>query len=424
MFVDVAKIYIKGGDGGQGAVSFRREKYIPRGGPDGGDGGDGGNVVFVVDPGMHTLMDFRYKTRYKAESGFNGGSNNKKGRNGKELHIRVPPGTVIKDAETGRILADMRHHSLTKILARGGRGGKGNARFATSTRQAPRFSQPGEKGEERWVVLELKSIADVGLIGFPNVGKSTILSVLTSARPKIANYHFTTLTPNLGVVEIDREHSFILADIPGLIEGAHKGSGLGHDFLRHIERTRMFVHVVDVSGMEGRDPIEDYNVINKELEAYSSKLMQRPQVVAANKCDIPGWEQNFEKLKEYLEPRGIKVFPISAVQKQGFKELLWEIENMLKELPADESFEDDEEDIYSSALYEQPFEITLDGDVYVVSGPVVDRLLDSVNLNDNESLQYFQRMLRRRGIIDALREKGIKDGDTVRIRDVEFDYID
>lgn len=424
MFVDIAKIFIKGGDGGNGAVSFRREKYVPRGGPDGGDGGDGGNVIFIVDSGMHTLMDFRYKKHYKAESGYNGGGNNKKGKNGEDLYIRVPPGTVIKDIGTGKVLADLRHHGQTKVLAHGGRGGKGNARFATSTRQAPRFAQPGSKGEERWVLLELKSIADVGLIGFPNVGKSTILSVLTSARPKIANYPFTTLTPNLGVVEVDREHSFVLADIPGLIEGAHKGSGLGHDFLRHIERTRMLIHVVDVSGMEGRDPVEDYNIINKELEAYSSKLIQRPQVVAANKCDIPGWEKNFEKLKEYLEPRGVKILPISAVQKQGFAELLWEIVKMLNELPPEESFEEDEEEIVDSYLYEQPFEITFDGEAYVVSGPAVDRLLASVNLNDDDSFQYFQRALRRRGIIDALREKGIKDGDTVRIKDIEFDYYD
>ena len=424
MFVDVAKIFIKGGDGGNGAVSFRREKYIPRGGPDGGDGGDGGNVIFVVDSGMHTLMDFRYRRHYKAESGQNGGNSNRKGRNGKDLYIKVPPGTVIKDIETGRVLADLRYHGQQKVLARGGSGGKGNARFATSTRQAPKFAQPGHKGEERWVFLELKSIADVGLIGFPNVGKSTILSVLTSARPKIANYHFTTLAPNLGVVEVDREHSFILADIPGLIKGAHKGSGLGHDFLRHIERTRLLIHVVDVSGIEGRDPIEDFNIINNELKTYSSKLMQRPQIVVANKCDIPGYEKNLERLKEYLHPKGIKVFPVSAVQKQGFTQLLWEIVEMLKKLPEDQPFEDDEVEIYDNIQQEPPFEITMDGDVYVVSGYFIDRLMDSINLNDDDSFQYFQRALRRRGIIDALREKGIKDGDTVRIKDIEFDYYD
>ncbi|MFO7154733.1 MAG: GTPase ObgE [Caldicoprobacter oshimai] len=424
MFVDVAKIFIKGGDGGNGAVSFRREKYVPRGGPDGGDGGDGGDIIFVVDPGMRTLMDFRYKKHYRAESGHNGGPSNMKGRDGEDLIIRVPPGTVIRDFETGKVLADLTHPGQRKVLARGGRGGKGNARFATSTRQTPRFAQPGEKGEERWVVLELKSIADVGLIGFPNVGKSTILSVLTSARPKIANYPFTTLTPNLGVVEVDREHSFILADIPGLIEGAHKGLGLGHDFLRHIERTRMLVHVVDASGIEGRDPVQDFYIINQELHAYSAELAQRPQIVAANKCDLPGAEHNVKRLKEELEPKGIKVFPVSATQNQGFKELVWEILRMLEKLPPVESFEEEVAETYDNTLEQEPFEITRDGDVYVVSGPAVDRLMASVNLDNYDSLQYFQRALRRRGIIDALKEKGIQNGDTVRINDVEFEFIE
>jgi GTP-binding protein len=373
---------------------------------------------------MRTLMDFRYKKHYRAESGQNGGRNNMKGKNGQDLIVKVPPGTVVKDFETGKVLADLMQHGQKKVLARGGRGGKGNSHFATSTRQTPRFAQAGEKGEERWIVLELKSIADVGLVGFPNVGKSTILSVLTSARPKIANYPFTTLTPNLGVVEVDRKHSFILADIPGLIEGAHKGLGLGHDFLRHVERTRMLVHVVDASGMEGRDPVQDYYAINQELHAYSAKLAQRPQIVAANKCDLPGSEHNIRRLKEQLEPKGIKVFPVSAAQNQGFTEMIWEIVQMLDELPAVEPFEEEAAEIYDSTLDKEPFEITMDGDVYVISGPAVDRLMASVNLDDSDSLQYFQRALRRRGIIDALKKKGIQNGDTVRINDIEFDFID
>jgi len=423
MFIDLAKIYIKAGDGGHGAVSFRREKYEPNGGPDGGDGGNGGNVIFVVDTGKNTLVDFRYKKHFKAQNGENGQSRNRRGKDGEDLIIEVPPGTIVKDAESGRILADLTKPGERKVLARGGRGGKGNARFATATRQAPRFAQDGEKGQELWVILELKLIADVGLVGFPNVGKSTILSVLTSARPKIANYPFTTLAPNLGVVETRYGKSFIMADIPGIVEGAHQGIGLGYDFLRHIERTRILIHVVDASGLEGRDPLDDFFVICKEIESFSPALANRPHIVAANKMDLPSSEKNFKRLKQELDRKEIKVFPVSAASKKGFDELVKEVVKLLDELPPVEPLEE-EADFSDMVIEQQPFEIHLEGDVYVVSGPVIDRLLGSVNLDDYESLQYFQRMLRRRGIIDALREKGIQNGDTVRMNDLEFDFID
>lgn len=424
MFVDVVKIYIKGGDGGNGAVSFRREKYEPKGGPDGGDGGNGGSVIFEVNSGMHTLMDFRYKKHFKAGSGERGRGNNRKGKDGEDLVIEVPPGTVVKDCETGRILADMTQPGQRKVLAYGGRGGKGNVHFATATRRAPKFAMDGKKGEERWVVLELKSIADVGLVGFPNVGKSTILSVLTSARPKIGDYPFTTLTPNLGVVETPWGQSFIMADIPGLIQGAHQGAGLGHQFLRHVERTRLLVHVLDASGMEGRDPLDDFHAINEELKSFSPKLAERPQIVAANKSDLTGSLDNIKRLETELKACGIKVFPVSAVQNKGFDRLVEEIVQMLDKLPPPESFEDHEVDSVHVTGEKTPYEIHVEGDIYIVSGPAVDDLLGRVNLDDYESLQYFQRVLRRRGIIDALKERGIQDGDTVRMNDLEFDFLD
>ncbi len=421
MFVDIVKIHIKSGSGGDGAVSFRREKYVPNGGPDGGDGGDGGDIVFVVTEGKHTLMDFRYKKVFKAESGQNGQSSNKHGKDGSSLYIDVPPGTIIKDIETGRILADLTDPGQQKVLAKGGKGGKGNVHFKTSTRQAPQFARQGGKEQEREILLELKSIADVGLIGFPNVGKSTILSVLTAARPKIADYHFTTLTPNLGVVEVRDRKAFIMADIPGLISGAHLGTGLGHDFLRHIERTRILVHVLDASGIEDRDPIQDFHTINHELKSYSAELANRPQVVAANKMDMPEAAMQIERLREALKPLGVEVYPVSAVQRQGFQPLLDALQKMLEELPPMPSFEDDEP--YIEPM-EVPFDIAIEGQEYVVSGPMVDRLLGMVNLDDHESLQYFQRMLRKHGIIDALREKGIAHGDTVRMNALSFDFID
>lgn len=421
MFVDKVKIHIKAGNGGNGAVSFRREKYIPNGGPDGGDGGNGGDVIFIVNPGLHTLMDFRFRKKFAAENGEDGQGQKRFGKSGESLLIEVPPGTVVRDELTGLVLADLKEAGQQKILARGGRGGKGNVHFATATRQAPRFAREGGQGQERSVILELKSIADVGLVGFPNVGKSTILSVLTSARPKIADYHFTTLHPNLGVVKA-RGRSFIMADIPGIIEGAHQGVGLGYEFLRHIERTRILVHVIDVSGMEGRDPLEDFHTINRELKKYSEKLAERPQIVAANKLDIPEAEDNIRRLKADLEPMGVRVFPVSAAQNRGFEPLLDEILRLLDEIPELESFED-EVDVYSLDP-EEPYEILIEDDEFVVRGPAVDKLLGMVNLDDYESLQFFQRALRKHGIIDALREKGVQDGDTVRMNDISFDFLD
>lgn len=423
MFVDIVEIHIKAGDGGNGAVSFRREKYVPAGGPDGGDGGNGGDIVFIVDTGKHTLMDFRYKKSFKAQSGEDGRGKNMHGKRGQDTIIEVPPGTIIREKETNRVIADLTDPGQRKILAYGGRGGRGNARFATSTRQAPRFSKGGSKGDELWVILELKSIADVGLIGFPNVGKSTILSVLTASRPKIANYHFTTLSPNLGVVDTKYHKSFVMADIPGIIEGAHQGTGLGIDFLRHIERTRILVHVLDVSGIEGRDPIEDFYTINKELESFSEELAKRPQIVAANKMDIPSGEDNLTRLCRELEDKGIKVFPISAATNRGLDAMVSELVRMLEELPPLESFEE-EFDWLEIKQDEKPFRIHIEDDVYIVSGPAIDRLLSSVNLDDYESMQYFQRTLRDQGIIDALKDAGIVDGDTVHMGDLEFDFLE
>lgn len=423
MFVDVVEIHIKAGDGGNGAVSFRREKYVPAGGPDGGDGGNGGNIIFVVNTGKQTLMDFRYRKSFKARSGEDGRGKNMHGKGGADVIIEVPPGTIIRDKETNKIIADLTTPGQRKIVAHGGRGGRGNARFATATRQAPRFAKEGKKGHELWVTLELKSIADVGLIGYPNVGKSTILSVLTASRPKIANYHFTTLSPNLGVVNTRFHKSFVMADIPGIIEGAHEGTGLGIDFLRHIERTRILVHVLDASGMEGRDPIEDFYTINRELESFSLELAQRPQVVAANKMDIPTAEENITRLEAELKEEGIKVFPVSAATGKGFDELMAELIRMLDELPPMESYEE-EWDWQEEGVEKQSIEINIVDGIYVVSGYTVDRLLASVNLDDYESMQYFQRMLRKLGIVDALREAGINDGDTVQINDLEFDFLE
>ena len=423
MFVDKVTIKVRAGNGGNGAVSFRREKYIPKGGPDGGFGGHGGDVIFEVDTGLHTLMDFRYKKKFQAGHGENGSGGNRSGKNGAHEIIKVPPGTLVKDEETDLVLADLKTPGQQKVLLRGGRGGQGNASFATATRQTPRFAQEGGKGKEYTVILELKSIADVGLVGFPNVGKSTMLSILSSARPKIADYHFTTLQPNLGVVEVRPGQSFVMADIPGIIEGAHEGVGLGYAFLRHIERTRILVHVIDVSGSEGRDPLDDFNIITRELKQYSEKLANRPQIVAANKVDITGAQENIEKLRELVEPMGIKVFTVSAAQNQGFRPLLDELVRMLDELPEIDSFEDEEADDISLDE-EVSFEITKQNGEYILSGPAVDRLIGKVNLDDYESLQYFQRALRKLGMIDALRERGVTDGDTVHLGDVEFDFVD
>jgi GTP-binding protein len=422
MFIDTAKIHIKAGDGGNGVVSFHRERHVPDGGPDGGDGGNGGNVIFIVNSNMMTLMDYRYKARLHAQNGQNGRGANMTGKTGEDLCLEVPPGTLIKDAETGEVLVDLTVHNQKAVLANGGRGGKGNARFSTSTRRAPKFAQMGEKGEERSLILELKSIADVGLVGFPNVGKSTMLSVLTSAHPKIADYPFTTLSPNLGVVKW-HERSFVLADIPGLIEGAHEGAGLGHDFLRHIERTRMLVHVVDASGIEGRDPVQDYHKINFELNSFSKKLSKLPQVVAANKSDLPGSYDNFERLKAELEPEGVAVVVVSAATNNGFDELLNKIFAILDQMPVAEETSDTPMELNVSIKYSlNTFEVKREGHMYIVSGPAVDKLMRSVNLDDRESLGFFQKMCKQRGIIDELKRKGIVQGDTVRIGGVEFEY--
>ena len=421
MFVDVAKIYIQAGNGGNGGVAFRKEKYVPIGGPEGGDAGDGGDIVIEVDPGMRTLLDFKYKKKYLAENGHNGGKSKMFGKDGKDLVIKVPKGTVVKDAETDRVIADMTEDFQKIIAVKGGRGGRGNARFATPTRQAPDFAEPGMPGETRWIVLELKLLADVGLIGFPNVGKSTILSMVTTAKPKIANYHFTTLSPNLGVVTLPGIKSFVIADIPGLIEGAHEGTGLGIEFLRHIERTRLLIHVLDVSGIEGRDPVEDFEKINKELELYGEKLAGKPQIVAANKADLLYDEENFNKLKDYLDAKAIRVFKISAATNTGLNELISYAAELLDKIPV-------EEEHYEMFVPEEKkFTYTISRDdkgVFIIEGSFVDRLLESVNIYDSQSMRYFQKVLEKWGIISKLKEMGIKYGDTVRLNDFEFDFVE
>lgn len=423
MFVDYAEIYIKAGDGGDGAVSFRREKYIPNGGPDGGDGGAGGNVVFVADTGLRTLMDFRYKKKYVAARGENGGNRNKSGKSGADLVVRVPVGTIVKDKETGRVIADISREDQRVIIARGGRGGAGNQHFATPTRQVPNFARSGSPGEEFTAILELKLIADVGLLGFPNVGKSTLLSVVSSARPKIANYHFTTLSPNLGVVSMGEGESFVLADIPGLVERAHEGAGLGHKFLRHVERTRLLIHVVDIAETDGRDAISDFDVINRELELYSPELAKRPQIIAANKIDALHQTERLERFRTEMEKRGHKVFAISAATGQGVDELMKHTYELLKTLPEVVLFYPEQEVEITVQSEEPPFTVRRENNVYVVEGPWVTKILGSVNLNDRESLQYFQRAVKNMGVIEVLEEKGIEEGDTVRMGEIEFDYI-
>jgi GTP-binding protein len=427
LFVDVVKIYAAAGSGGHGAVSFRREKYIPAGGPDGGDGGRGGDIVFQADPGMKTLMDFRYKKRYRAGSGQNGAGSNKTGKNGEDLVLKVPVGTMIKDSERDIIIADLTEAGQRVVVAKGGKGGKGNSRFTSSVRQAPTFAERGYEGEERWLVLELKLLADVGLIGFPNVGKSTILSVVTGAKPKIANYPFTTLTPNLGVVELEGRKSFVLADIPGLIEGAHQGVGLGHDFLRHIERTRLLIHVLDVSGSEGRDPLEDFRQVNHELAKYSSSLAERPQLIAVNKTDLPDAREILAGVREALEKEGFEVFEVSAATNTGLDRLMDRAFELLRDL-GDQPMQEDIEDTRKMRYYrfepEKPFTIEKVGDVFVVKGNWVDRLMAGINVDRDESLKYFQKVIRKRGIIDELKEMGIKEGDTVRMGQREFEYLE
>ena len=423
-FVDKAKISVKAGNGGNGAIAFHREKYVAAGGPDGGDGGNGGDIVFVVDDNMSTLMDFRYKRKYVAKNGMDGQGKRCAGKNGESLYIKVPRGTLIRDTETGGIMHDM-SDGQDYIVAKGGRGGWGNKHFATPTRQAPRFAKPGLPGEAHEITLELKLLADVGLIGFPNVGKSTLLSVVSKAHPKIANYHFTTLFPNLGVVFVDEGRSFVMADIPGIIEGASEGAGLGHDFLRHIDRCRLLVHLVDVSGSEGRDPVEDFDAICAELKEYSPELSERPQIVAANKCDLLGEDrENIDRLKAHVEALGYSFFEMSAATHNGTSELIQEIGGELSHLPPVIRFEADyvpPEPVIdtSEALSIEQFD-----DVWVVEGAWLQKLMSTVNFDDTESLMYFDRMLRDNGVYQRMEEMGISDGDTVSIYNLEFEYRD
>ena len=424
MFVDQAKIYIKAGDGGDGAVSFHREKYVAAGGPDGGDGGKGGDIVFVVDDNISNLIDFRYKRKYVAEKGQNGGGKNCSGRNAPDLVVKVPRGTVVRELKSGRILADLSTDEPA-VIAHGGKGGRGNAHFATSTRQIPKFAKPGFRGDEYEVMLELKLIADVGLVGFPNVGKSTLISVVSAAKPKIANYHFTTLTPVLGVVKIEEGKSFVMADIPGLIEGASDGVGLGHEFLRHVERCRLIVHVIDVSGSEGRDPIEDFKAINHELENFSMELAEAPQIVAANKSDMATPEQ-VERLRNFVEDQGLLFYEISAATTKGTKELMYGVWERLSVLPPVKQFEAQpltQEELDDKLISKKDFRVTVEDGVYFVEADWLLDILRTANMDDYSSLQYFQNVLRTSGIIDKLEEMGIEEGDTVSIFDFEFEYL-
>jgi len=425
MFVDQVRIYVKAGDGGNGMVAFRREKYVPKGGPAGGDGGRGGNVIFKVDEGLRTLVDFRYQRHFKAQRGENGRTKGQHGASGEDLIVKVPPGTSIYDDDTGELLADLTQHNQEVIIVRGGRGGRGNMRFATPVNPAPQISENGEPGEERNIRLELKVLADVGLVGFPSVGKSTLLSMVSAARPKIAAYHFTTLHPNLGVVDVDGE-SFVMADLPGLIEGAHLGTGLGHQFLRHIERTRLIVHVIDMAGSEGRDPYEDYLQINKELGEYRQDLLDRPQIIAANKMDLPEAQQNLEIFKEKVTD--VPIYPISAATGQGIKELLYAVVDKLKEIPLRPESplvtDSSERVVYKGTKPEEEFTVRRENEIFVVEGEKLEKLMIMTNLNSQDSIQRFARMMRRMGVDDALRKKGAKNGDIVKIGDFEFEFVD
>ncbi len=429
MFADRAKIYVRSGKGGDGHVSFRREKYVPNGGPDGGDGGHGGDVIFEVDEGLNTLIDFRHIRKYKAEDGQEGGKKNCRGKDGKDIIIKVPEGTVIKEAESGQVITDMSGENKRVVLLKGGRGGNGNQHYATSTMQAPKYAQPGQPAIELELILELKVIADVGLVGFPNVGKSTFLSRVTNARPKIANYHFTTLNPNLGVVDLEGTKGFVIADIPGLIEGASEGIGLGHEFLRHIERTKVIIHIVDAAGTEGRDPIEDIYTINKELEAYNPDIAKRPQVIAANKIDAmyteDGEESAVEAIKKEFEPKGIKVYPISAVSGEGLKELLYCVNEMLEGIGEERTVFEQEYFIERKTGYsDEPYTVIYDEeeDEYVVEGPRIEKMLGYTNLESEKGFTFFQNFLKDTGILDELEALGIQEGDTVRMYGLSFDY--
>lgn len=424
MFADRARIIIKSGKGGDGHVSFRREKFVPNGGPNGGDGGKGGDIIFEVDEGLNTLTDYRHRRKFAAQAGEEGGKKNCHGKNGADLILKVPEGTVIKDAESGKVIADMSGDNKRQIILTGGRGGLGNQHYATSTMQAPKYAQPGGESIEIEVQLELKVIADVGLVGFPNVGKSTFLSRVTNAKPKIANYHFTTLNPNLGVVDLDG-NGFVIADIPGLIEGASEGIGLGHEFLRHIERTKVIIHMVDGASVEGRDPLEDIKAINKELEAYDPAILEKPQVIAANKMDVcmEGSEEIIEKLRKEFEPKGIEVFSISAVSGQGVKELLYHVQELLKTCPEEVTVYEPEFDPALRFFSEEPFtvEVNEEGE-YVVEGPRIEKMLGYTNIDSEKGFLFFQRFLKEQGILKQLEELGIEEGDTVRMYGLMFDY--
>ncbi|MDQ0351148.1 GTP-binding protein [Alkalibacillus filiformis] len=428
MFVDRVQVYVKAGDGGNGLVAFRREKYEPMGGPAGGDGGNGGDVVFEVDEGLNTLMDFRYQRHFKATRGENGMSKGKHGKNVDPFVVPVPPGTVVRNAETKEVIADLVEHGQRAVIAQGGRGGKGNIRFASARNRVPELAENGEPGDELDVELELKVLADVGLVGFPSVGKSTLLSVVSAAKPKIADYHFTTLSPNLGMVRTDDDRSFVIADLPGLIQGAHEGVGLGHQFLRHIERTRVIIHVIDMSGLEGRDPHEDYKAINHELKEYDEKLLERPQIIVANKMDMPDAETHLEFFKEQLG-EDLPIFPVSAITKTGLRDLLLEVANTLEEIPKD-TFETTEEKSDERVVYkyegdDDSFHITRDPDgAYVLSGPKIERLFKMTDFNRDESVRRFARQMRHMGIDDALRKRGAEDGDIVRLLDFEFEFVE
>lgn len=426
MFADSAKIYIRSGKGGDGCVSFRRELFVAAGGPNGGDGGRGGDLIFEIDEGLNTLNDFRHVRKYFASDGQPGGGNRCHGKDGEDMVVKVPPGTVIKDAETGKVITDMNYENRREVVLKGGRGGKGNQHYATPTMQVPKYAQPGKPGKELTVVLELKVIADVGLVGFPNVGKSTFLSRVTNAKPKIANYHFTTLNPNLGVVDLDGGDGFVIADIPGLIEGASEGVGLGHEFLRHIERTKVMIHMVDAASTEGRDPLEDIKVINAELESYNAELANRPQVIAANKIDAfygDEGEEVLQRLKEEFEPKGIKVFPISAVSGKGVRELLYYVKERLGEIGDEPIVFEKEFFVDSLEVADEPFTVEIDEEgMYVVEGPRIEKMLGYTNLDSEKGFEFFQRFLKDNGILEQLEALGIQDGDTVRMYGLQFDY--
>lgn len=426
MFADSAKVFIKSGKGGDGHVSFRRELYVANGGPDGGDGGRGGDIIFQVDDGLNTLTDFRHVRKYVAGSGEEGGKRRCHGADGKDLVIKVPEGTVIKEFESGKVIADMSGENRRETILKGGKGGLGNMHFATSTMQVPKYAQPGQPAQELWVLLELKVIADVGLVGFPNVGKSTLLSRVSNARPKIANYHFTTLNPHLGVVDLGDGAGFVMADIPGLIEGASEGVGLGHAFLKHIERTKVLVHVVDAASTEGRDPVADIQAINKELKAYNPGLLTRPQIIAANKMDAFYQEEEespIDRLRREFEPKGIQVVPISAVSGQGVKELLYQVNELLKTVDRKPVIFQKEFDMSMKAVENLPYTVEKASDgVYVVEGPKIDKMLGYTNLDSEKGFEFFQKFLKNTGILDDLEEAGIEEGDTVRMYGLEFDY--